>query len=270
VENKKGGKAVKKIWLAIAGVVLMVVVVGLVGCSSGEGVTLSGDTSGIKLSLNSQQEGIWVSGEGKVYATPDIALITLGIESKETSVAEAQTKAADAMDRVVAALKDSGIDEKDIQTQYFSIQEVTKWEDKTQENTVIGYQVTNTVTAKVRKVAQAGTIIDAVVAAGGDLTRINNISFTVDDPTPYYTQAREKAATYAKAKANQLAELAGVELGEVIYVSESSYMPYTSNVYYNRSDVAVPAPTIMGAETSISPGQLEINANVQLTYAIAD
>jgi uncharacterized protein YggE len=268
----KGGKKyrrfkMQKIWLALVGVVLLVGVLVLAGCSA-EGTSLTGGN--LKVDMNSQQNGIWVSGEGKVYATPDIALITLGIESKETSVAEAQTKAADAMDRVVAALKDSGIAEEDIQTQYFSIQEVTKWEDKTQENTVIGYQVTNTVTAKVRKVAQAGTIIDAVVAAGGDLTRINNISFTVDDPTPYYNQAREKAATYAKAKANQLAELAGVKLGKVTYVSESTYMPYSSNVYYNRSDVAVPAPAIINTETSISPGQLEITANVQLTYAIAD
>jgi uncharacterized protein YggE len=167
----------------------------------------------------------------------------------------------------MAALKNAGVDEKDIQTQYYSIQQVTKWEDKTQQTIITGYQVTNTVTAKVRKVDQAGTVIDAVVAAGGDLTRINNINFTVDDPTPYYNQAREQAATYAKAKAIQLADLAGVKLGKVISVSESSYLQ-SSNVYYDRA-IAIPAP-VSGAGTSVSAGQLEIDATVQITYAIAD
>jgi uncharacterized protein YggE len=255
----------KKIWLVVIGMVLLIGVVGLVGCSS-EGTPSNVDN--LNVGLNSQQQGIWVSGEGKVYATPDVAILTLGIESQETTVAIAQEKANAAMEKVKAALKDQGIADKDIQTQYYSIQQVTKWEDKTQENTIIGYQVTNTVTAKIRSVAKAGDVIDAVVAAGGDLTRINNISFTVDDPTPYYTQAREKAATYAKAKANQLAELANVKLGKVIYVTESTYMPYSSNVYYNRSDMA-PAPAI-GSGTSVSPGQLEITATIQLNYAIAN
>lgn len=85
----------KKIWLAVAGVVLIVAaVVGLVGCSSGEGVTLNGQNSSLKLSLSGQQEGIWVNGEGKVTAVPDTAVLTLGIEDQEATVAEARDKAA--------------------------------------------------------------------------------------------------------------------------------------------------------------------------------
>jgi uncharacterized protein YggE len=254
----------RKIWLVVMGVVLLLGVLTLASCKE-EGTSSTGN---LKVDLNSQQTGIWVNGEAKVYATPDVAILTLGIEDQETTVASAQEKANAAMEKVTAALKDQGIAQKDIQTQYYSIRQVLKWEDKTQENTIIGYQVTNTVTAKVRNVSKAGDVIDAVVAAGGDLTRINNISFTVDDPTPYYSQAREKAATYAKAKANQLAELAGVKLGKVIYVSESSYMP-SSNVYYNRSDMAVPAPAV-STGTSVSAGQLEITATIQLNYAIAN
>jgi uncharacterized protein YggE len=253
----------KKIFLVAVGVALMLSVVGLTGCSS-EGTSLSGGN--FKFSLNNQQEGIWVNGEGKVYATPDVAVLTLGIESQEASVAEAQSEANVAMDKVMSALKDAGIADKDIQTRYFSIQQVTKWDDKTQQNIVVGYQVTNTVTAKVRDIAKTGDVIDVVVAAGGDLTRINNINFTVDDPTPYYNQAREKAFADAAAKAKQLAGLSGVGLGKVTYVSESSYMP-TTNVYYRSAAEAIPAPTI-AAGTSVSPGQLEITSNVQLTYAI--
>lgn len=250
----------KKNWLVIIGVVLLIGVVGLVGlvgCSSQSTVGSS----------SQQQQGIYVSGQGKVYAVPDIAMLSLGIVAQDTTVADAQTAANAAMEKVMAALEAAGIDKKDIQTQYYSIQQVTKWEDKTQQTTITGYQVTNTVTAKVRKVDQAGKVIDAVVAAGGDLTRINNINFTVDDPTPYYNQAREQAATYAKAKAKSLADLTGVKLGKVISVSENAYL-MSNNVYYDRT-VAVPAP-VSGTGTSVSAGQLEIDATVQITYAIAD
>ena len=251
----------KKIWLAIIGVVLLLGVVGLAGCGS-NGVN---GTLELKGNLYGQQEGIWVSGEGKVYATPDMAILTLGIESQETTVAEAQIKAAEAMSEVIAALKDSGVAEKDIQTRYFSIDKVVKWDDRTNEQIVTGFRVTNTVTAKVRDVEEAGAVIDAVVAAGGDLTRVDGISFTVEDPTPYYEQARAKAVADAKAKARQMADLTGVKLGRVTYTSESSYMPM--NNYYSEKVLAIPSPTIdMG--TSVSPGELEITTNIQIAYEI--
>jgi len=250
----------RKIWLIAIGLVLVLAVVGLAGCSS-EGTSLGNGNVGVN--LNTQQTGIWVSGEGKVPAVPDVAVLSLGIEAQEASVAEAQAKAAEAMDKVMAALKVQGIAEKDIQTQYFNIQKVTRWDDKTQQEVVIGYRVTNTVTAKIREVAKPGTVIDAVVAAGGDLTRVDSVSFTIDDPSPYYTQAREKAVTYATAKAKQLASLAGLKLGKVTYISESSYMP--SYNYYKGAEMSLPAPTVT---TSITPGELEIIANVQMVYAI--
>jgi uncharacterized protein YggE len=254
----------KKIWLAIAGAVLIIMVVGLVGCSSGEGVTLSGDTSNIKLSLNSQQEGVWVNGEGKVTAVPDIAILTLGIEAQESTVAEAQAKASEAMTNVMNALKGAGIDENDIQTQYFSIQEVTRWDSDKQQQTVIGYQVTNTVTVKVRDVDKTPDVIDAVAAAGGDLTRINSLAFTLDDPSLYQEQARAKAVDDAAAKAKQLADTAGIKLGKPTYITESSYIP--GPIYRDTATVeGTPAPT-----TPISPGEMEITVNVQIGYAIID
>jgi uncharacterized protein YggE len=253
----------KKFWLAIAGTVLILVVVGLVGCGSEGGVTLKGDTSALKISMNSQQEGIWVNGEGKVTAVPDVAILSLGIEAQELTVAEAQAKAAEAMDNVMKALKNAGINEKDIQTQYFNIQKVTRWDNDKQQEIVIGYQVTNTVTAKVRDVTKAGSVIDAVAAAGGDLTRINSIGFTVDDPSPYYEQARVKAVNDAAAKAKKLADTAGVKLGKPTYITESSYIP--GPIY---RDVAKAEGTTPSVETPVSPGEMEITANVQIGYTI--
>lgn len=257
-----------KIWLAVVGVVVILAVAGLAGCSARG--AMAGD-SGVNVNLNPQQQGIWVSAEGKVTAVPDIAILNLGVEAQETTVAEAQAAATEAMDKVVQALKDQGIDDKDIQTQYFNINQVTRWVERFPEegkNEVIGYRVTNTVSAKVREVEKAGAVIDAVVAAGGDLTRINNIGFTIDEPRPYFEQARELAIEYAQAKAEQLADETGVNLGKVTYITESSYNPgpyYRTITNYSLGDSAIPAPAI---ETAISAGELEITATVQIAYAI--
>ena len=140
-------------------------------------------------------------------------------------MAEAQSRAAEAMDNVMTALTKNGVAKNDIQTQRFSIRRVTKWDRVKEEETVIGYRVTNMVTAKIRDIDEAGTIIDAVVEAGGDLTRIDNISFSVDDPSDYYEEARQEAMAEAKAKAKQLAELAGVTLGKPTYISEGIQIP---------------------------------------------
>ena len=168
-----------KKWLLLLGLALVVPVVALSGCAAGP-------TTVEAVNLSSQQEGIWVNGEGKVTVTPDIALLRLGIEAQQTTVAEAQAEAAAAMDTVMTALTDNGVSEKDIQTQYFSIYQVTRWDDYKNQEIVTGYRVTNMVNAKIREIDKTGTIIDAVAVAGGDLTRINNISFSVDEPSRYY------------------------------------------------------------------------------------
>ena len=244
----------KKYLLLVVGLAVVLAVVSFSGCGSGSTV-LEG------ISISSQQEGIWVTGQGKVAAVPDIATLRLGVEAREASVAEAQTQAAEAMERVMDALTDHGVAEKDIQTQYFSIQQVTKWNRETEEETVVGYRVRNVVTAKIRDIDKIGVIIDAVAEAGGDLIRIDSISFSVDDPSDYYQEARKEAVADAKAKAEQLAKLAGVTLGKPIYISEGMQVPpiYTRGVY----EEAIP-----GAETPISPGEMEISLTVQVVYAI--
>jgi len=249
----------KKYWLVAVSLVLMLAVVGFSGCSAGP-------TTIGTVDINSQQTGIWVNGTGEVTVTPDIATLSLGIEAQADTVAEAQAQAAVAMDAVRTALTDSGVADKDIQTQYFNIYQVTRWDDFKDQQVVIGYRVTNMVTAKIRDVEQAGPVIDAVAAAGGDYTRINNISFSVDDPTPYYEQARQKAITDAKAKAGQLADLAGVNLGKPTYISEGTiYPPVVYRDVGMEAMAPVPAPT-----TPISPGEIELSLTVQVAYAIAD
>lgn len=251
-----------KKWMVIIGaVVVLLVAVVLAGCNT-EG-TLSGGTLEIKGNLNGQQEGIWVNGEGKVTAVPDVAILRVGVEAQATSVADAQSQANGAMDKVTTALKNGGVATKDIQTQYFNIQKVTRWDNNTQQEVVIGYRVTNMVTAKIREINKTGAVIDAVAAAGGDLTRIDSIGFTVDNPAPYREQARQQAVADAAAKAKQLADAAGVKLSKPVYITESSYIP--GPIY---RDVAVKAEGAPSVETPISPGEMEITTSVQIAYNI--
>jgi uncharacterized protein YggE len=262
VEKQKGGKKMKKIWLAIAGIALIALVIGLAGCGS----NATNGTLELKGNLNNQQEGIWVSGEGKITVTPDVAILSVGIQAQEITVADAQTEAAAAMDAVIKALKDQGVKDNDIQTQYFNIQKITRWDNDKQQEVTTGFQVNNTVTAKVRDVTKAGATIDAVVAAGGDLTRVNSVSFTVDDPSGYYEDARIEAVKDAAAKAKTLADAAGVKLGKATYISETSYTPSPIRVDYAvKGEGSTPAVDVT---TPVSPGEIDITANVQIAYDI--
>jgi uncharacterized protein YggE len=253
----------KKKWLVVVSLALVIAVAGLVGCGPQGNVSLGEAASGLKLNLNNQQEGIWVNGSGKVSAVPDIAILRLGIESQQASVAQAQEQANQAMNAVVAALENNGIAEKDIQTQYFNIQRLTRWNENEGREVVIGYRVTNMVTAKSREMENVGAIIDAVAVAGGDLTRIDGISFTVEDPKPYLDQARAEAMADAASKAEQLAEMAGVELGKATYIVENT--AYPSPVRQDFAEGVAAAPAM---QTPISPGEMEVSVNVQIAYAI--
>ncbi len=248
----------KKLWLVMA-LGLALTAAGLAGCDVGSprsGATIAGSI------FNTQNTGIWVSGQGKVTAVPDVAILNLGVQAQAATVAQAQGQAAAAMNAVVGALRASGVAEKDIQTQNFNIQQLARYDDKTQQQVIIGYVVNNTVTAKVRKVDSAGPVIDAVARAGGDNTRINGITLTVDDPSRFETEARQKAMADARAKAEQLAKAAGVRLGKPLYINENGgFVPIKS------IGMAAPAPSLP-ATTPISPGETEITLTVQVTYAI--
>ena len=243
----------KKKLLAM-GLVLVLVLTGLIGCTSGTGSSIN---------TSNQQEGIWVNGHGEVSAAPDISILQLGISAQRASVTEAQAEAATSMDKIMNALKKEGVADKDIQTKYFSIQQITRWDETKQEEIVIGYRVSNTVVAKIRVIAKTGSVIDSVAEAGGDFTRIDGISFSIDDPSEYRIEARDKAMADAKAKAEQLANLGGITLGKPTYISESISYPVYSQP--PRVAEAAPAPT-----TPISPGEMKVSLDIQVVYAILD
>lgn len=213
--------------------------------------------------VSQQQSGIWVNGRGEVEAQPDMANLRLGIEARADTVEEAQRQAQQSMDDVMQALDEQGIAEKDIQTRRFSIRPITRWNEKEQQEEIQGYRVSNMIEVTIRQVDAVGDVVDVVAEAGGDLTRIEGINFTIDDPTDYYKEAREQAVEDAEEKAEQLADAAGVELGTPTYISEgSTYRPETPMAPVEREEAEA------AGETPISPGELTISVNVQVVYGI--
>jgi len=263
----------KRILYTVICLLLITIVLGVTGCDSFSppARTSTGEaTSG-------QNTGIWVTGTGQVTVTPDIAVLQVGVESQETTVAEAMEKANAAMANVGSALAERGIESEDIQTHYFNIQQRTKWDNFTDEEVVTGYRVANKMTVKIRVLPvesytldwKASLILDAVVKAGGDLIRIDRFNFSVEDPTVYYDEAREKATEDAKAKAEKLAKQTRVSLGEPTFISESAYTPSPyGSATYGLSSAAVPAPVTIQVVPPTSAGEMDITLTVQIAYSI--
>lgn len=230
------------------------------GCNGSDDVEANGE--GTTIVVSQQNTGIWVSGQGRMSVAPDVSLIYLGVEVEAATVEEAQAEAAEAMTDVINSLTQNGVDEADIQTQNYSIYTVYDWNDDGRK--LVGYRVTNTVEAKIKTISETGEIIDDAVKAGGNYIRVNSVAFTVDDYTQYYSQVRELAVEDAKNKAEELAELNGVTLGKVTYITEGSF---SAPLKY---DNALRDIEELGASTTpISPGELEIYLSVQIVYEMS-
>jgi len=259
----------KKVYILIIGLLIVLAAMST-GCTAsgdnGGGLSvpqLPSVSVGPGIIWSQQNVGLWVNGEGKVYATPDIAVLTLGVQVQQKTVADAQRQAADSMAKVMSVVKGKGVADKDIQTQGYNISQVTRWDDKNNVQIVIGYRVTNTMVVKIRKLEDSGSIIDATAGVAGDDIRINSIGFTIDDPTNYQKQAREKAIKDAMEKAKQIASLSGVKLGKVLYISESiPYTPGQVTTFKMEGLNMAPAPS----STPISSGELAVTVNVQMVY----
>lgn len=224
------------------------------------------DQTGMPNNSLGRQYGIWVSGDGKAAAIPDILVLGTGVESQAKSVGEAQSMAREAMNRVRAAISAQGIDNKDIKSISYSIQPVYQYNQKENKQDLIGYRVSDRISVKIRNIQNAGKVIDSSAEAGGNAIRIDSIGFTLDDPTPFKTQARENAVKDAMAKAKQMADLTGVKLGRAIYITE------TGSAQPPPRPVGLPlmakADSGTMAATEISPGETEIQVQVQIAFSI--
>lgn len=209
-----------------------------------------------------QPPGIAVSGAGSAFGEPDIAVLSLGVEAEATGVAEARSQAAEAMNAMLDALKEGGVASEDIQTTRFSVQPRYDFTDHRQ--ILVGFTVNNMVTAKIRNIDDTGDLIDAAIEAGGDLARINNLRFTIDDPSALEDEARLEAMAEARNKAETLAQAAGVALGAPRSISEGGGpVP----IQFDGAAFSRLAADEAGG-TSIELGELEVRVNVQVVYGL--
>ncbi len=199
---------------------------------------------------------IVVGGEGRIEAAPDVATVTAGVQAEATQAAAALGASSEAMQAVFGALAAAGIAPEDMQTSQIGVDPVWDNGDNGQPR-VRGYSATNTVSIRVRDVSRLGAVIDAVGAAGAN--RIFGIGFDIGEPRMQLDAARRLAVQDARARAELLAEAAGVTLGPVMSIREGV-----------RG--GGPAPMFARAEMDAAPpvaeGVVAIETSVEIVYAI--
>lgn len=190
-----------------------------------------------------QPPRIVVVGEGEAAVAPDLALLTLGVMREAATAGEALDAANKAMAEVIAAMKEAGVAERDLQTSGLQVMpryNFTNRSDGSQEAQLVGYQVTNTLSVRVRDIAKAGELIDRAVKLG--VNQNTSIAFANDDTGAVLTEARKRAVADAMGRARTLAEAAGVELGRVLEIVEqpgAAALPMVEKTFARAAD-AVP------------------------------
>ena len=203
-----------------------------------------------------------VSGTGEALAQPDAAVVTLGVSTEAKEAGEALTENSTQMAAVIEALIASGVATKDIQTQTIRLSPRYERPEPrmgvTPPAELVGFVATNIVQVRVRKLSSLGELLDAVVQAGGN--QIQGIGFEISDRSDLYDQARKAAWENALSKAEQLAELAGAELGPVVSISENSHAPvvYAERAMAFAADGGVP----------VQAGTESVQISLQVTWSL--
>ncbi len=238
-------------WRWMVNVFVGVGVLVLTACSMGPEVSpaMDGDA----------QRTVSVSGDGEAQATPDVAVVRLGVETEADQAATALSQNSDRMNMLVEVLKASEIDTEDIQTERVQVQPRYAQVDGEQEPRLVGYVATNVVEVRVRQLSALGDLLDAAVEAGGN--RIEGLRFEFSDPAPMMARAREAAWQDAATKAEQLAALAGMDVGSVVSINESSHLP---------RPVVLERAESMDARAPIEPGTQSVNVSLQVSWQLTE
>ena len=217
---------------------------------------------GLAGAARAEQRQISVTGQAEVMAAPDMAVITLGVTNEDPEAGAAMRATSDAVARILGRLGDLGIDPRDMQTRQITLSPV--WseprEPGAERRRITGFMASNTLSLRVRDLGALGPILDAVIADGAN--EFNGLRFGVQDPEPLQEEARRRAVADAMAKARTLAEAAGVTLGPVMSITE------------HRSGGPVPMAEMamrdMGGGAPVAAGEIGVDAQVSLVFAIAD
>ena len=206
-----------------------------------------------------QKRTVTIQGKGSVKAAPDKVSVSAGVESQAPTAKDALAKNTAAMTRVVEALKEGGIDPKDIQTTNFSVSPRYDNRDDGKPARIIGYSVSNAVFVTTHDIGKLGTILDQLVTAGAN--SIGGISFDIDKPDDKQNEARKLAMADAMAKAKLYVEAAGAELGPVMTITEQGgYVPRSMGAPMVQAAAGKPVP--------IEPGTESVDIEVQVTWEL--
>ena len=206
-----------------------------------------------------------LTATGEVMREPDIAFIMSGVTTEAKTAGEAMEQNRSRMNGVMEALKDAGIPERNIQTSNFSLQpryEYEKQENRSNRRILVGYQVSNQVTAKVTDLDNLGATLDALVEAGGNT--FSGLRFALDDDSEARNEARRLAMLEAMSRAEIYAETAGYEIGRLVTINEYENQngPRPQMMMARSSDMAESAPT------PISGGEVGYSVQVNVTFEL--
>jgi uncharacterized protein YggE len=200
---------------------------------------------------------VTVVGSGHVEGTPDTLTANSAISFAASDVTTAMNQTNQRQQAVIDALTGAGIDKKDISTTDVSLQP----QYGTDGTAIVGYQASNTIDVKIRDLGSASRVLALIVSTGGDATRINAVSYSINDDSQLVKDARTRAFNDAKDRANQYAQLSGLNLGKVISISEvagGGPIPPTP----------MPAPRAMATEVPLSPGQQTVSFSVTVSWEL--
>lgn len=198
---------------------------------------------------------ITVTGEANVAVAPDMAVIRLGVTSQAKTAREASDANAKQMTTVLGAIRDTGIADRDVQTSRLSLQPQYD-PNKAGPARLLGFQVTNQVTIRIREIDKLPGILDRAIDAGAN--EMSGIEFIVSEQSKLLDQARDDAVADARRKAELYAKAAGVKLGTVVSISEEGSSPPPRPVMQAMRSGAVP----------VAPGEQMLRASVSVTYEL--
>jgi uncharacterized protein len=202
-----------------------------------------------------------ISATGEVTRVPDIAIISAGVVSRSTTATGALQDSADRMQRVLAALKRAGVEDRDIQTSSVNLNAEYRYPEN-QPPQLTGYTATNSVTIRFRDIRNSGKILDALVSQGAN--QINGPNLTIDKPEGALDEARAKAVAIGRARAELYARALGMRVVRVVSVNESGG--------YAVPPPAPPPMVMQAAEsrafTRIEPGEQKLQVNLAMTFEL--
>lgn len=224
---------------------------------------------------NSGPTTINVLGTGEVTSLPDVAQFSFTVRGEGIDAASAQEKSGTIINDLNAYLKEQGVEDKDVKTENYNLNPKYKYEQKPcaygsycpPGNPVIdGFEVSQTISVKVRKIDTAGTLLSGVGSKGA--TDISGLNFTVDDDEKLKTEARELAIKDAQQQADKLADALDVRLGRMIsYYEDAPMSPYAEG--YGGSPMMDSARSVKSFESvDVPTGENKVVSKVNLTYEI--